>query len=559
VIGDDLVYFAEPMFQDGIIAQAVDTVKSQGVAYFSAAGNEVRRSYQHAFVDSGDHLYVQGLFGTEDRGVMHDFDPGSGIDYKQPITIPDGSTLYLSLQWDQPFASVSPGHGATTDLDVYLVDSNLNIVAESIDDNIKTGDPVEVLNFTPNSCLLMSCPGGTYYLIIADYTGPEPDLMKYVLFPPFNITVNKYTTDSSTLYGHANAAGAEAVGSAYYMNTPAFNNSLTAAELDYFSSAGGTPILFDKNGNSVSQIRQKPEIVGPDGVETTFFYPGDDPDGDGIPNFFGTSAATPHAVGVAALMKSANAGLSPAQIYSTLEGTAAAMTIRCQNSISCTSPISTATEGYNYDSGFGFIQADQAVGAVAGGSGGTTSPSCTLDPSPATITQGGSSTLTWTTTNATSFSIDGTPETLNGSISVSPTTTTTYTGTATASDGTTANCSAQVTVTQPTTTTLDVTLDTTLVSLTRSSSTNNSGTVGVTVSGLDGDTVNLSVSGLPSHVTASWARNPGNPVTISSGSVTEDLNLVAGKHGPAGTFQVTVTGTDQSSQKTATFTLVVNK
>jgi hypothetical protein len=37
VITDDIIYFAEPMFQDSIIAQAIDQVKARGVSYFSTA------------------------------------------------------------------------------------------------------------------------------------------------------------------------------------------------------------------------------------------------------------------------------------------------------------------------------------------------------------------------------------------------------------------------------------------------------------------------------------------------------------------------------------------
>jgi hypothetical protein len=573
VIVDDVAYFAEPMFQDGIIAQVVDTVKSQGVAYFSAAGNGERRSYESPFVGSGEHLYVQEcLFpgfclSQQDVGELHNFAPsGAPVDYYQSITIPDGAALTIVLNWDQPFASVSPGNGSQSDMDIWLMNSDGVIVASSKDDNIQTGNPLEILQYTP-----ASGSGGTYRLMISHFAGPAPGLMKYINESGYKVTVNNYLTHSSTNFGHSNAAGAEAVGAADYMYTP-YWSSLSAAELSYFSSAGGTPILFDTSGNRLSSpvYRNKPGIVAPDGGNTTFFYPGSDYEGDGWPNFFGTSAAAPHAAGVAAVLKSANSALSPAQIYSALESTAAPMTLRCNigtpgtSTVSCPSTTNiTATEGYNYDAGFGFIQADQAVAAVTGGGGGGTppAPTCSLTASPASITNGNSSTLSWTTTNATSFSIDqgiGSVTPVDtGSRSVTPTATTTYTGTATG-DGGTVNCTATVTVTTPPPpAALSLSLSSSTMTLSRSSSTNNKGKVTVTVSGPDSDTVNLSVSGLPSGVTASWALNP---VTISSGSVTDDLTLVAGRRGPKGSFTVTVTGTDPSSnQSNGTFLLTVTK
>ena len=39
IICDDIFYVTEPVFQDGIIAQAVNTVTAAGVLYFATAGN----------------------------------------------------------------------------------------------------------------------------------------------------------------------------------------------------------------------------------------------------------------------------------------------------------------------------------------------------------------------------------------------------------------------------------------------------------------------------------------------------------------------------------------
>ena len=42
VIVDDVIYFAEPMFQDGLIADAAQAAVDAGVPYYSSAGNQRR-------------------------------------------------------------------------------------------------------------------------------------------------------------------------------------------------------------------------------------------------------------------------------------------------------------------------------------------------------------------------------------------------------------------------------------------------------------------------------------------------------------------------------------
>jgi peptidoglycan-associated lipoprotein len=77
-------------------------------------------------------------------------------------------------------------------------------------------------------------------------------------------------------------------------------------------------------------------------------------------------------------------------------------------------------------------------------------PTATLTASPDTVDKGGSSTLTWQTTNATDISIDGGIGTVqaSGSKQVNPTDSTTYTLTA-KGDGGTQTATARVTVNAP--------------------------------------------------------------------------------------------------------------
>lgn len=344
VIVDDVIYFAEPMFQDGIIAQAVDSAVANGVAYFSSAGNQSRQSYQAPFNPSGRQITI----GGSPAGEAHDFNPGSGVDIFQHVTIPAGATLIISFQWDSPYFSVSGGSGSTNDIDIFIVNaSQTSVVAGSASPNIG-GDPEEILIFTNFAPFTAN-----YNIMITNFNGHDPGLLKYVIFNT-SISINQYDTASGTAYGHANAAGAEAVAAAFFGDTPEFETD--PAEVEHFSSAGGVPILFDIAGNRKSspEIREKPGITAPDGTNTTFF--GDRiEDNDNFPNFFGTSAAAPHAAAVAALLLEADPSLLPAEVYAILEETALDMD----------DPSSPGFDsGFDFATGFGLIQAEDALASA---------------------------------------------------------------------------------------------------------------------------------------------------------------------------------------------------
>jgi len=72
-------------------------------------------------------------------------------------------------------------------------------------------------------------------------------------------------------------------------------------------------------------------------------------DEDGFPNFFGTSAAAPHAAAVAALILQANRTLFPQAVYERLRTTANDM-----------GPL-----GFDFESGFGLVNAELAVTPAA--------------------------------------------------------------------------------------------------------------------------------------------------------------------------------------------------
>lgn len=354
VIVDDLIYLNQPVFQDGIVSAAVDdVVRSRDVVYVTAAGNSGRTGYRSPFRGSQQ----RGQFG----GELHDFDPGPGVDTRQRIRLSEDGTANIALQWAQPYASTG-GPGASSDLEIYVLDQNGDLVASAAPerrDNIG-GDPFEFtiledVNVDANGD---GQPDTEFDLVIERIEGPRPGQMQYIPFEQQGqFEAMEFATESPTLFGHPNAESAVTVAAVAWFDTPLINPNRDQILLQDFSSVGGLPVEFDNRGRSITPIvRAKPDLAGPDGVNTTFFGQQID-DGDAFPNFFGTSAAAPHVAGLAAIIRAADPGLSAQDIKRAL--------IRSADDILSTRDgdrTETATEdapGFDFYSGTGLVRGDR--------------------------------------------------------------------------------------------------------------------------------------------------------------------------------------------------------
>ena len=366
VIVDDVTYFNEPFFNAGPIERAANQAVENGAVYFASAGNKGKDSYEgtNPFSTETFRFTVtnnQGQTSNFDY-KFYDFDPSAGEDYFQAITVPANATIQISFQWDEPNFSSCPENqqsynGSQNDLDIFILDSdavtssngintiNGQIITLSADNNTsQNGNPVEIINSS------LSNSSTTYYIAVGLFSGNAPSRIKYIVFEGID-SIDDFDTESATCMGHSNGEKVIAVGASAYFFTPAFTGNPPL--LNFFSARGGIPVLFDDQGNSINQvIRNKPEITAVDGTNTTFFGSGDN-EGDGFPNFFGTSAAAPHAAAVAALMLERQPTATHWEILAALQNSAI--------DITQTNTGAATGVGFDFDSGAGLIQADIAI------------------------------------------------------------------------------------------------------------------------------------------------------------------------------------------------------
>jgi len=181
--------------------------------------------------------------------------------------------------------------------------------------------------------------------------------------------IAEYNTNSSTVYGHSNASGTISVGAMSYQHAPLFSNRLL---IESFSSAGGTPILYDVAGQALStpEYHPNPAFIALDDIDTTFFpaiLPELDSDGNGLPNFKGTSAAAPNAAAVAALLLQKFPFLRPGNVKQAMMLGSLNLSDPSQNNNDTELGFNPCEVSGSYDwgTGCGLLQADIMIEAAS--------------------------------------------------------------------------------------------------------------------------------------------------------------------------------------------------
>jgi subtilisin family serine protease len=217
---------------------AIDDSVANGTTWFVSAGNYADDEHYNGSWQDGD-----------DDGWMNVSDSRESIE----VDANGEFTAYVS--W-------ADENAASEDYDVYLNQSGVP-VDNSTDTQDGRGRPVEVVRANVS---------GEYTLRIKEVDAAGTADFDVFASGPATLTP---ATRSRSVVRPATAEAAVAVGAVRY----------TDSSLRAFSSRGPTV-----------DGRTKPELVGPDGVATS------QPVGSGLNSFSGTSAATPHAAGVAALV-----------------------------------------------------------------------------------------------------------------------------------------------------------------------------------------------------------------------------------------------------------------
>ena len=270
----------------GFFANLVQSARTAGIFWTTAASNDREAHWGGAFSDP-DSTGYHNFNGTQE---VNYFGPGNGNAY----LIPAGYPIQVFLRWDDWTA-------VNQDYDLYIVrwdGSAWQIVASGED--VQNGGAGQTP--TEYAGVLSSGSDAPYGFVIWRYSSTRN--VNLEVFAPKVARLDEIVTARS-LANLADSPAAMTV-AALDVNAPYPQES--------YSSEGPT----NGPGGAAAGGAIKPDIAGFANVSTAS-YP------NPAAKFNGTSSATPHVAGAAALVKGAYPAYTPAQIRSYLEGTAVDM------------------------------------------------------------------------------------------------------------------------------------------------------------------------------------------------------------------------------------------
>lgn len=376
VIADDVTYYDEPMYQDGVVSKAVNEVTAAGVTYFSSAANsnvivggkeissyEATAGYRPTACPAGVAI------GTLD---CHDFDPGVGVSNGDTLTVNNGGKVKFSLGWNEPQL------GVTTNLDAYLIDQSTgSVVASSTTNNLSSQNTFEFVSFTNASGVAKN-----YKVVIGRLAGSATPRFKFILHRPSGFTAVQWNTSSGgdiigpTIFGHnANLVAGSIAAVPYY----------DSATVETYSSRGPTtycfgPVGFVAAAPLPSCQTKNLDVAATDGAQNSFFG---GIQGDGLHHFFGTSQSAPHAAAIAILETQARPCRTPAEKLAAQRASGRAIAGFAQNAL-----------------GSGLVDANAAIAALA-----SCGPVPTAPAFPAAAPGNASATVSWWPANGNGFPI----------------------------------------------------------------------------------------------------------------------------------------------------------
>ena len=255
--------------------KSVDAAVTGGIIWVNGAGNSAKDSWYGAFEDSdSDGVHEFNASGNECNRVTIDLDPLEGFT--------------AQLRWADSWG------GASKDLNLYLIPVSASTISLSDAVAISTRSQSGGGNHTPNETIRIGhgdIINGEYCLAVNQTSGAAPSWIQLLVWGASDDLQNYVSAHSIGNPAESRNSGMLAVGAARISDTNT---------IEGFSSRGPT-----------TDDRTKPDIVGADGGTSSIRG-----------TWYGTSQASPHVAGLAALVKQVYPSRSPSSIASYLKDNA---------------------------------------------------------------------------------------------------------------------------------------------------------------------------------------------------------------------------------------------